>query len=348
METNGEKSRRNAGVMTTSLLQRSALVFHLPKWIVVPGMVIIAAFIPQFTNNQGLLNLLFLVFLYITLSQSWNILAGFVGQVSLGHAAFFGLGALITRLLWTSGTPFAVAMMAGGLVPAVFALIIGIPTFRLRGVYFSIGTLAMAEALRITIGNVFPTVTTLPVEVIARYELSERYYLALAIAVVTMLVTYLLLRSRLSLGMLAIREDEEAAQATGVRPVPHKLAASGLSSFFAGLAGAAFAFYQVSYYPQVAFGPNWTFDVLLITFVGGVGTLFGPVLGALFYIIVREQLAVSLVKLHPIIFGILFILVVLALPGGLMDIWSRFKKWLEVHGYARRTPFATKQSPHRE
>jgi branched-chain amino acid transport system permease protein len=317
-----------AGVDTSLFARLLAPALRLPRWFVVLAIVLLAALVPLVTDDQGLLNLLFLILLNISLSQSWNILAGYAGQISLGHAAFFGLGAFVTRVLWTGGTPFPFAMLAGGLAPVAFALVIGIPTFRLRGVYFSIGTLAVAEALRITVGNLFPLVTALPVEAIASYQLSTRYYLALAVAVATMLAAYLLLRSRLSLGLLAIREDEEAAQATGVRPLRHKLAASGISSFFAGLAGATFAFYQVSYYPQLVFSPNWTFDALLITFVGGVGTLVGPVVGALFYIVVREELAVSLVNLHPIIFGILFILVVLALPGGLMDIWGRLKKWM--------------------
>ena len=154
--------------------------------------------------------------------------------------------------------------------------------------------------------------------------LTSRNWLALA----TMLAAFFLLRARVSLGWSAIREDEEAAQATGVRLAQHKLAASAISSFFTGLAGATFAFQQVSYYPSAAFSPTWTFDPLLITFVGGVGTLIGPVLGAFFFVAVREQLALALGNLNIIIFGILFIVVVLALPGELMDLWARLKKSL--------------------
>jgi branched-chain amino acid transport system permease protein len=302
------------------------------RWLVMLGVIVVAAAMPLLTTNSSILNLGFLVFLYIALSQSWNILAGLAGQISLGHAAFFGIGALVTRTLWLNGMFFGAAMLLAAIVAALFALIIGIPTFRLRGVYFSIGTLALAEAFRITAGNVLSNITTLPVEMIARYDLAERYYVALGVALATMVTTFLLLRARLSLGLLAIREDEEAAQATGVRPFAHKLAASGISSFFAGLAGATFAFYQVSYYPAAPFGANWSFEPLLITFVGGVGTFSGPVLGALFFVVVREQLALALGNLNVIIFGILFIVVVLALPGGLMDVWARGTRW-----WARRT-----------
>lgn len=313
---------------STMLPRRFVSIPAWTPWILLAVILIGAAMVPQFTTRTDILSLLFLIFLYICLGQSWNILAGFAGQVSLGHAALFGLGALVTRTLWTDGLPLPLALMAGGLVPAVSAFIIGLPTFRLRGAYFSIGTLAIAEVLRITVGNVLPLVSTLPVDMLATYDLPARYYLALAVASATMLVTVLLYRSRFGLGILAIREDEDAAQASGVRALPHKLAALGVSSFFAGLAGGTYAFYQVSYYPASVFQPGWTFDALLITFVGGAGTLIGPVLGAVFYTVVRERLAVTLVNVHPLIFGVLFILIVLAFPGGLVDIGARLRRWV--------------------
>jgi len=130
----------------------------------------------------------------------------------------------------------------------------------------------------------------------------------------------------MGLGWMAVREDEEAARATGVNPLAHKLAALVVSSFLAGLAGATFALHQASFYAQFAFEPTWTFDAVLITFIGGVGTVIGPVIGAIFYILVREKLAVSFTQFHQIIFGVLFILIVLLLPGGLVDIWSRARR----------------------
>jgi branched-chain amino acid transport system permease protein len=304
------------------------------KWLrpVLLGVgLAIAALVPVFTQRADALNLLFLVALYITLGQSWNIIGGFAGQTNLGHAAFFGTGALVARGLWTSGTPFPLAFLAGGVAAAVTSIIVGVPTFRLRGAYFAIGTLAVGEALRITIGNVFPLITTLPVGLIATYDLGARYYLALGLAITTTLAAYLLLRSRASLGILAIREDEEAAQAAGVTPLRHKLGALVMSSFFAGLAGATFAFKEVGYYASNPYGPIWTFDSLLVTFIGGVGTLTGPIVGAVFYALVREVLAVNLVGIHQVIFGALFIVVVLVLPGGLIDIWSRIERRFRAH-----------------
>jgi branched-chain amino acid transport system permease protein len=288
------------------------------------GLAVLAA-VPLVTSRADIINLLFLVFLYVTLSQSWNVLGGFAGQVNLGHAAFFGIGALVTRSLWLGGWPFPVAFVGGGALALVFALVVGVPTFRLRGTYFAIGTLGLAEVLRITTANALPAVSSLPTDYVAAYDLTLRYELALGLAAACVASAAWLLRSRLGLGIVAVREDEQAARATGVGSLRHKLLALGVSSLFAGLAGGTFAFYHVSYYPELPFTPTWTFDAVLPVYVGGIGTLWGPVIGAVLYILIREQLAVTLVQAHQIIFGVLFMLVVLAVPGGLVDAWQRLR-----------------------
>jgi len=307
---------------------------HFRRWLIPLGVVLFllfAVFYPQLVDKQNIWNLFFLICLHITLSQSWNILAGFAGQTSLGHAAFFGIGAFVTRTLWLKETPFALAFLAGGLVAVAFAMLIGAPSFRLRGAYFAIGTLGIAEVLQITISQNVPFISSMPGPLMASYTLPPRYYLALGLAVTTTFVAYLLLRSPWSLGILAVREDEEAAQATGVHVLRHKLLALALSSFFAGLAGGAFAFQQISYYPAAPFSALWSFDALLITFVGGLGTLAGPIIGAIFFILVRERLAINLVEIHQIVFGILFIIIVLLFPGGLVEVWKRFThiRWIK-------------------
>lgn len=300
---------------------------RLAKPAVIGFLVIAAVLVPQFTDRRDTLNLLFLVYLYVTLAQSWNILAGYAGQINLGHAAFFGVGAWTTRGLWIDeGIPFFPAFLMGGLVAMVFAIFFGLITFRLRGVYFAIGTLALAEALRITVANLLPNIESLPGPTIARYELEPRYYLALGLTLFTAATVWFLPRTRVSLGILAVREDEVAAEASGVNPLVHKLIALALSSFFAGLAGGTFAFYHVSYYPAFTFSAVWTFDAVLATFIGGIGTVIGPIVGGAFFILLRERLATSLVEVHQIFFGILFILVVLTLPGGLVEAWYRLRR----------------------
>ncbi len=309
-----------------------ALPIHRPlgrplPWLLAAVALLAAAILPQLTTRNDVFNLLFLILLYIALGQSWNMLGGFTGQVNLGHAAFFGIGVMVTRQLWLQAHwPYPFAFISGGFAALVFGLLIGAPTFRLRGAYFSIGTLGLAEALHIAIANLLPNINALPAQITAEYDLVGHYYLALALAAVTTLIAYTALASRLGLGWLAVREDEEAARASGVDLLRHKLAALGVSSFFAGLTGATFAIHQASFYASFAFDPSWTFDALLITFIGGVGTVLGPLIGAVFYIVVREQLTVSFTQFHHIIFGLLFILVVLLLPGGLIDAWQRVSR----------------------
>jgi branched-chain amino acid transport system permease protein len=299
--------------------QKKSLVFSL-------SVVILLALIPLFIKRNDLINLMILIFLFISLAQSWNILAGYAGQVSLGHAAFFGLGAITTRFLWVGGYPFLLAILIGGIVAVVFALIIGHPALRLKGIYFAIGTLGLGQILKITVGNVLPTVADLPGDYIATYSLIPRYYLCLILSMIIVGVVYFMNNSRLGLGMVAVREDEDTARASGVNTFRQKIIALAISTFFAGLTGGTFAFYHVSYYHDLPFNPTWTFDALLITFVGGVGTVVGPIVGAFFYAIFKELFVRTFPALHVFIFGILFIFVVLVLPGGLVEVATRIRK----------------------
>jgi len=302
--------------------------------LLIAGILFIAvsASLPLMTTRNDLLNLGMQIFLAVVLAQSWNLLGGYAGQINLGHAAFFGLGALVTRTLWVGGTPLVLALIFGAFVAMLFSLIVGVPAFRLRGAYFAIGTLALAEILRITIANLLPQISTISARELASYNILPRYYLTLGMAILCVALVALVIRSRVGLGIRAVREDEAAAEATGVSALRHKLLALALSTAFAGLAGGAFAYYHVSYYPQHPFSPAWTFDAVLMSYIGGVGTVHGPVLGAVFYVILRELLAVNLVEFHLIIFGILFMFVVLFLPGGLVEAWARVRRMIARSG----------------
>jgi branched-chain amino acid transport system permease protein len=309
-------------------MRRPAKRRHIGRGAALLLAVVALALLPLALRRDDILNFVFLVLLSITLAESWNIVAGYAGQVNLGHAAFFGLGALVARTLWIKGTPIVAAMAAGALVATAFALLIGVAAFRLRGAYFAIGTLALGEILRTTVGNILPEISSLPTASIAAYRLSQRYYLALALAAVSVAAVAVLAASRLGLGMRAIREDEEAAEASGVGALWLKVIALALSTGLAGLAGGLFAYYHISYYPSHPFGPHWTFDALLMTFIGGVGTVHGPILGAVLYVFLKEYLAVRWVDFHLLIFGALFILIVLLLPGGLVQAAERVRRLL--------------------
>jgi len=292
--------------------------------------VVALAFVPTVIKSDSIIKLLLLTFIYIMLSSSWNILGGYTGQVNLGHAAFFGLGALATRLLYTEGFPLFPALLAGAVVAVAFAMLIGIPAFRLRlrGDYFTIGTLALAQILYVTVGNVLPKITYLPLEDIQNYRLDLRYYIILALTLFTVGVAYVLVKSRLGLGMTAVRENEDAAESLGVNAFSHKLLALAFSAFLGGLAGGAYAYYQTSYYFNYTFTPLWSLDPVTMTFVGGRGTIIGPIIGAVFFVGLKEWLVLNVGDYHLIVFGTLFILVVLFLPGGLVEAWEKIQQAL--------------------
>jgi branched-chain amino acid transport system permease protein len=296
----------------------------LLRGLLLVGTVAILALLPTLTTNRALLTWVFLVLLYAALAQSWNLLGGYGGQVNLGHAAFFGLGALVTRELWLDGRPLGIALLGGALSATAMGVLVGVPALRLRGPFLAIGTLAVAEILRITVDNALPELSSLPAAALASYALAPRYYLALALATLVTVVVWGLTRSRFGYGITAIREDEGVAEAIGVNPFSHKLLAFIVSSLFAGLAGGVFAYYHVSFYPSFVFSPLWTFDPVLITYLGGVGTLWGPLIGAVFFLVLREALALRLGEAHLLVFGVLFIAVVLALPGGFMEAARSF------------------------
>jgi branched-chain amino acid transport system permease protein len=295
------------------------------------GLVVgFLAALPLLVEKTNIINFLFLIFLFIALSQSWNILGGYAGQVNLGHAAFFGIGALITRHFWFLGLPYTLTLLMGGIAALIFALIIGFPAFRLKGAYFVIGMLAIAEIMRIVVGNALPYISTMPAEYIAVYSLIPRYYLALAITAAVVASVYILNNSKAGLAMSAIRQDEDTAEAAGVNALKYKLIALALSSFIAGLCGGIFAFFHVSYYPAHPFSVHWTFDALFIAYIGGIGTVMGPVVGTLFYVGLREIFPFVLPQeIHTIAFGVLFVLVILLMPRGLVDLPRRSRQLLK-------------------
>lgn len=295
-------------------------------------------------ENQHVLTLTIQTMILAALAASWNILGGFAGQISLGHAAFFGLGALITRELWLGGTSLALAVAAAVMVTAVAAFIVGIPMLRFRDIYFAIGTLALGVAVFITAGNLWPGISSLPAEALRGYEFTGPYFFALGALVVTMLVSFWLKHSKLGLGMMTVREDEEAAKATGVNAFAYKMAAFVISAALATLAGSAFAYFSVSYYPNFAFSVIWTFEAILVVFIGGIGTLAGPLLGSVFFIVGRDLMPTDVDEFQVVFFGLLFIIVVLLFPGGLSEAAGRVLggRRRNAPSLARDRPTATK------
>ena len=292
---------------------------------IVAGLVVLAslAALGLTSESQRVLTLAIQTMMLATLASSWNILGGFAGQISLGHAAFFGLGALITRELWLGGTSLPLAVAVASIVTAVVAAVVGVPMLRFRDIYFAIGTLAVGVAVFITAGNLRPGISSLSADTLRNYDFTGPYFMTLGVLVVAVVVSLWLKRSKVGLGMMAVRDDEEAAEATGVNAFAHKMIAFVLSAVLAALAGATFAYFSVSYFPNFAFSVIWTFEAILVVFIGGVGTIVGPLIGSVFFIIGRDSLPSNIDEFEVVLFGLLFIVVVLLMPGGLTEAAQR-------------------------
>ncbi|HWC02639.1 MAG TPA: branched-chain amino acid ABC transporter permease [Methylomirabilota bacterium] len=284
-----------------------------------------------------------LIFFYGYLGQAWNVLGGYGGQLSAGHAAFVGVGAYSTTLLsmhW--GLSPWIGMLVGGVLAAGLGAIIGGLGFRfgLRGFYFVLLTVAFAEVCRIVALNtdalggalgLYITFTGDPWQ-LQFQDNRAYYYLALTLMLLATGVVALVERSRLGAYLLAIREDEDAAEALGVDTFRCKLAAIVLSAFLTGLGGAFYANYLFSLQPNAVFGIPLSVDVIIRPVVGGAGTLVGPLLGSLILSPLAEVTRIYFTRpgwagFHLVIYGVLLIGIVLFLPRGayphLRRAWTR-------------------------
>jgi branched-chain amino acid transport system permease protein len=302
-------------------------MIHWKKLLISAVIIFLLIVLPLVMDiGSNIMNVMVTLFIYIILSQSWNLLGGYTGQVNLGIVAFFGISTIVTHFLWKAGIPIYLAIPVGCLSSVILALIIGPPTLRLRGMYFATGTLALAQVAQIIVANIFTRQVSMPGSYSENYSLIPRYYMGLAFVIITIIVIILVTRSKTGLGMLAIRDDELAAEVTGVKVLKYKIYALLVSSFLAGLAGGLYAYVRLSfYYISIVFSPTWTFDAVLCVVIGGAGTLFGPVIGSVFLVVLSELFANTLGQAHLIIFGLLFIIVVLFMPRGLMGGVDIFK-----------------------
>jgi branched-chain amino acid transport system permease protein len=272
------------------------------------------------------------IFFYGYLGQAWNVLGGYAGQLSAGHAAFVGVGAYATTLLavhW--GLSPWLGMLVGGALAAGLGALIGGLGFRfgLRGFYFVLLTVAFAEVCRIVTLNtdamggalgLYITFTGDPWQ-LQFQDNRAYYYVALGLMLLATAIVALVERSRLGAYLVAIREDEDAAEALGVDTFRCKLAAIVLSAFLTGLGGAFYANYLFSLQPNAVFGIPLSVDVIIRPVVGGAGTLLGPLLGSLILSPLAEVSRIYFTRpgwtgLHLVVYGLLLIGVVLFLPRG--------------------------------
>lgn len=281
-------------------------------------------------ENSFVVYVLFMAFTYVAMAQGFNLIAGYTGQVSLGQHAFFGLGAYVTAFAWQKAglgyfNPFS--MFLSGVGPAILAIVVGIPLLsRLRGDYFALGTLGLGEMLRVVFiqGGAFTggsMGTFLPSS--AYTSMMPYYYTALFLGVFATAAVLFIIKSRIGLALIAIREDETAAGANGIDVLWYKVLAFAVGAFITGLCGSLQAYYLFHIHPRNFFGLNWTLYPILMCVLGGSGTFTGPVLGALVLTCVFELAKIWLPEIHPIVSGLLIIGTVLFLPDGFVRMkWN--------------------------
>jgi branched-chain amino acid transport system permease protein len=274
---------------------------------------------------------LFLVFCYIAVSQGWNLVAGYTGQISLGTHAFFGLGAYTTGIIWLrditkTGYYFdPVVMVLSGLVPVILAIIIGIPLLsRLRGDYFAFGTLGVGQIVTVIFikaRHVTGGADGLHLPSTVFESMKPYYWTSLILALFASAVVYVIIRSRVGLALRAVKEDETAAAAHGIHILKYKIFAFAVSAFLAGLCGSLYGIYLFHINPDSVMNlNNWMFYPLLMCVLGGNGTISGPIIGAFFITALFSFGDVYFKGTHPIVSGLLIILVMRFMPTGLVGL----------------------------
>jgi branched-chain amino acid transport system permease protein len=278
------------------------------------------------------------VLLYAVMGEAWNILGGYAGQVSLGNAVYFGVGAYTSSVLLVQWdvNPW-LGMLIGGVLAILCGLIIGIPTFRLRGHYFVTASIVIAEVIRVLftnwdlVGAARGLYVPIKQESFLNFQFHKSkipyYYIILGLFFLVVLATRLVERGKWGYYFKAIRDDPEAAASLGVNVTAYKHVANAINAFFTALAGTFYAQYLLFLEPHTVFSISISVLVLLVPIVGGKGTLWGPILGAFVLMPLSEVTRIYLGgqgrALHLVIYGLLIMVIAIAEPRGLMAVVGR-------------------------
>jgi len=286
-------------------------------------LLVIATALPLIMRNAYFLHMIILIMSWTVLAVSWNLLGGYTGQVSFGHAAFFGMGAYTACLLHVKlGVSLWLGFIAAGIAGALISLPIGVICFRLKGPYFALSVLAFSEVLRlITLHWKSFTEGAVGILLINPVLSSKRgyYYLILVITVFTLMTVRSLLRKRMGYYFRTIREDEEAAEALGIFSTRYKLLSLGVSAFFTGIMGSFFANYTNYIDPYIVFSiGDVSIAMVLIVVLGGIGTFWGPLVGSVIVVLLSEGFRNIFASASLLIYGALIIVVILFLPRGIV------------------------------
>ena len=301
--------------------------------VAVGGFMLLAfLLLPWFAGNY-IVRITTTMLMYSALALSWNFIGGFTGYPSFATAAFFGLGAYVGGVLQNKGVPMVVAWLAAGLLVVIFAAAVGRAILHLKGHYFAIASLVIADVLREVINGLTGLTgggmgLNLAAPKLGVDEQARLFYFAMFIIAAAVLgATILLDRSRLGFGLRCIEQNEDAAIRIGIRTARFKTAAFALSSVFVGVAGAVYASWIGYIDPGEAFEVLISVKPIVMTLLGGAGTVMGPVYGAFLFLLMEETVWRNFLKIHTGMLGMLVVLLILFLPkgilgSGLRQAWS--------------------------
>ncbi|MFJ2989605.1 branched-chain amino acid ABC transporter permease [Collimonas sp. NPDC087041] len=265
--------------------------------------------------------------LLAVLAQGWNIIGGYAGYASFGNSVFYGLGGYgvaIAMVQWH--LPFGVGMLFGVLLAVVFAVLLGLPVLRLRGHYFAIATLALSQIMTAIVSNIGLAGQNIGLVLPPLNNDRLFYELSLGLLTLATLTVFWLTRSRFGFGLIAIRENEEAAAVMGVNTTLYKVLAFALSGVFSALAGGIHAYWITFLDPESAFDISLNVKMIIMAVFGGPGTVLGPIVGALSLSAISEFLSSEVTAIAGLFFGVVIVAAVVLMPLGLADVLRRFRR----------------------
>jgi branched-chain amino acid transport system permease protein len=264
--------------------------------------------------------------LLAVLAQGWNIIGGYTGYPSFGNSAFYGIGSYGVGIAMVQGNlPFAAGLILGGVLAIAFAFLIGIPVLRLKGHYFAIATLALAQVMSAIVSNVSIAGQNIGLVLPPLNNDYLFYELSLGLLVIATLTVAWLTRSRFGFGLIAIRENEEGAAVMGVNTTLYKVLAFALSGLFTALAGGIHAYWITFIDPESAFDISLNVKMIIMTVFGGPGTLIGPVFGAFVLSAISEVLSSEVTNVAGLFFGVVVVAAVVLMPRGIADVMRHFR-----------------------
>jgi len=305
--------------MTAKLTDVHSRRFKYRSALILLAAAILGSAVVPILGTSYHISLLFFLFISITLASTYDILAGFTGYLNLGHVVFFGIGAYVFGITMQAGGGTALALALPPLLTVLFSVAIAYPLFRLRGAYFAIATFGILKVMEVLASNLRDLTggtTGLSIPPTSSTEIT--FYMAGGLCFAAIILNAWIAHSRLGLGLLATREDEEVAEGSGINTTRIKIYAMALSAILPSLAGATYMWQMTYIDPASAFGSDIAFVPVIMALLGGSGTILGPVIGAIFLTVVEEVLWSHVGYLQLTMYGIVLICVGIFMPGGLM------------------------------